>query len=489
MKRIIRLKRKSWEFDDEEPLAPAGGFGQVYACPLGVAIKRLSVEAEDAKRELSLADTLADGTFDHIVPVFDAGEDADKGGFFIVMARCDYSLQDYLKQQGGLLPFPNALSIIVQIAKGLKEANGIVHRDIKPQNILFHNGAWKIADFGIAKFIEDSTSLETLRGCLSPPYAAPEQWLSEHPTTTTDIYSLACVAVTLLTGRPPYNASDNPSWQAAHLHSEPLPFPDCIPSKMRSLLSMMLRKNPESRPSLDRVLHSLERFESTPQDNKILSILSDVDASISAEAVQKEARARAVLAEQAKKEAISEEAAKEVAVFKDQIFSTIKDAAQNAIIDDWKLSFGKAEIQLQRPVLPRKGRTFSGMGWTIYASSIILIRQLSLQCAWSSSLWFGNASGSSELRWYALAFMENPNARKPRHMRAVVTHKMPFGIDLSQADAAMSLTHYPALYVLAGAAAPIDGEDFDAFKDEWIERFALAAQGRMRPPHMMIAPS
>ncbi|MDM3788590.1 protein kinase, partial [Proteus mirabilis] len=73
------------------------------------------------------------------------------------------------------------------------EVGDIVHRDLKPGNILRHEERWKIADFGIAKFVEDSTSLETLREALTPSYAAPEQWLGQRPTSATDIYALGCI--------------------------------------------------------------------------------------------------------------------------------------------------------------------------------------------------------------------------------------------------------------------------------------------------------
>jgi len=69
---------------------------------------------------------------------------------------------------------------LIQIVTGLQEIGQLVHRDLKSANILFHQGSWKIADFGIARFVEESTSANTVKGFLSPQFPAPEQWSGEH---------------------------------------------------------------------------------------------------------------------------------------------------------------------------------------------------------------------------------------------------------------------------------------------------------------------
>jgi len=74
--------------------------------------------------------------------------------------------------------------------------------DLKPDNILYHDGKWKIADFGIARFVEEATASNTLKEFLSPWYAAPEQWRLERATHGTDVYALGCIAFCLLTGKP-----------------------------------------------------------------------------------------------------------------------------------------------------------------------------------------------------------------------------------------------------------------------------------------------
>src|SRR5512145_1867623 len=95
---------------------------------------------------------------------------------------------------------------MLQIIRGLQEVQDLVHRDLKPDNILFHQGKWKIADFGIAKFVADATSDKTLKGWMSVHYAAPEQWRSERATNATDIYALGCIGYCLICGTPPFTS-------------------------------------------------------------------------------------------------------------------------------------------------------------------------------------------------------------------------------------------------------------------------------------------
>lgn len=139
--------------------------------------------------------------------------------------------------------------IVLDIIAGLQEAEGIVHRDMKPGNVLLHQGTWKIADFGIAKFVEDSTSLNTLREALTPTYAAPEQWLGESPTRATDVYALGCILHRMINGRPPF-LGDLDAVRSGHLNSAPPPLSG-VPDRLKSLVVHMLRKVAASRPSLE----------------------------------------------------------------------------------------------------------------------------------------------------------------------------------------------------------------------------------------------
>ena len=214
-KRVIKLPTGEWEYDDARQLGPAGGFGDVFlgrscAGESGrVAIKRLKLSADEAAhRELRIGARLMESSFEHVVPILDAGQDPQSDRYFLVMPVCDCSLQDEINKTGLGIDPEKTCEIIKSILAGLIEVGDITHRDLKPANILFHEGEWKIADFGIAKFVADSTSLETLRDSLTPAYAAPEQWRGERPTSAADIYSVGMIAYALIDGSPPFSGSD-----------------------------------------------------------------------------------------------------------------------------------------------------------------------------------------------------------------------------------------------------------------------------------------
>ena len=240
----IRLRLGEWEYDPDAPLGPAGGFGEVFKGSGErhgeVAVKRLKVTAsEAAHRELRLAEELVGRTLTHVIPAFDSGQDSESDSYFIVMPRAEKSLQDEVKS-GRSWSDQEAAAVLLEIVKGLDEVADIVHRDLKPGNVLFHEGRWKVADFGIARFVEDSTSLRTLKDCWTPAFAAPEQWRLERATGATDLYSLGCIAFVLLTGRPPFCG---PDIREQHLSSEP-PSLDVPTPLMSSLVSMLLRNAP-----------------------------------------------------------------------------------------------------------------------------------------------------------------------------------------------------------------------------------------------------
>src|SRR5205823_778994 len=181
-----------------------------------------------------------------------------RGEYFIVMPRAEYSLQEWIEknaqQNGGI-----TAKILLDILRGLLEVGDIIHRDLKPANVLWHERKWKIADFGIARFVEESTSLHTLNQCLTPEYAAPEQWRFETATHATDVYALGCIAFCLLTGHPPFSTSFSESHQRL-----PVPGFSCDDARLRTAVNVMLTKVPGARPSHQRLQTLLGTISSQP---------------------------------------------------------------------------------------------------------------------------------------------------------------------------------------------------------------------------------
>ena len=181
----------------------------------------------------------------NIVRVDDLDQ-AEDGSLFIAMEHVDgVSLCQLLQAVNGPLPLERAFRIVRGIGEGLGVAHslGIVHRDIKPDNILLARGPEgtdlpKLADFGIAALKEHSTTFTSgSRFLLTPMYAAPEQWQrlpGRELDGRTDLYALGVTFYQMLTGRLPFDASGPEQWMYAHLNSEPVP-----PSRCNSALSQL----------------------------------------------------------------------------------------------------------------------------------------------------------------------------------------------------------------------------------------------------------
>jgi serine/threonine-protein kinase len=189
----------------------------------------------------------------HVVPVVDSGEH-DGVPWLAEMLIDGCSLEDKLKREGRL-DVPTTVRICLEVAEGLEAlwAAGIVHRDVKPGNILIDlDGVAYITDFGLAKDTEGSVLTLPGHALGSLAYMAPEQLRCEPVTAASDIYSLGCVMFECLQGRPPFGDRQGMRVLWAHLQEEP-PDPcsgrsDVSPEFVQALKSA-LHKQPEERPS------------------------------------------------------------------------------------------------------------------------------------------------------------------------------------------------------------------------------------------------
>jgi eukaryotic-like serine/threonine-protein kinase len=203
----------------------------------------------------------------NIVTIFDSGE--FEGAPYLVMP---YLPGGTLKDiTGKPIPYVEACKILIPIARGLEYAHqhGMVHRDVKPSNILISaDGIPRISDFGIGKLLEEEGS-QTLTGTGvgvgTPEYMAPEQWLNQ-VTPQSDIYSLGIVFYELVTGRVPYRAV-TPAAVLLKQNTDPLPqlkeFVPDLPEAVERVLFKALAKKPENRyPTMKDFETALERLAS-----------------------------------------------------------------------------------------------------------------------------------------------------------------------------------------------------------------------------------
>ena len=201
----------------------------------------------------------------NIVGVFDVGEDG--GVPYLVMEYVESeTLADLMARKGPIDP-DRAVDLILQVCAGLEHAHaaGLVHRDIKPQNLLVRpDDTVKIADFGIARPL-DATQL-TLAGTIlgTAAYLAPEQALGERVTGAADIYSLGAVTYELLAGRPPYTFESLADLTVKQREGPPPPIPG-VPVEIQDVVLRCLAAEPEARPrSAAALAHELAQASPEP---------------------------------------------------------------------------------------------------------------------------------------------------------------------------------------------------------------------------------
>lgn len=190
---------------------------------------------------------------------------------YIVMEYIDgITLKQYIEQEG-TIRWNEALHFTAQILAALELAHskGIIHRDIKPQNImLLQNGTIKVADFGIARFLQSETTTMTDKAIGSVHYIAPEQARGDYITDKADIYSVGVMLYEMLTGRLPFVADNAVSVALMQLQAKPVMPRELNPAIPRGLEQITMRameKNPVDRfQSAGEMLDDLEQFRRNP---------------------------------------------------------------------------------------------------------------------------------------------------------------------------------------------------------------------------------
>ncbi|KPI20274.1 serine/threonine protein kinase, partial [Actinobacteria bacterium OK074] len=213
------------------------------------AIARFRLEAQTA------------GRLNHpqVVGVLDFGE--QEGRLYLVMELVNGDSLSALLNASGRLRAEDVADVAAQAAAGLAVAHeqGVVHRDIKPGNLLLDaDGTLKIGDFGIARFMDDPGGALTATGQIvgTSLYLAPERALGKTAGPPSDVYSLGCVLYQLLTGRPPFRAQSAIAILHHHLDTAPTPPREHgaeLPPAFENYLLGLLAKRPEDRPSARQV--------------------------------------------------------------------------------------------------------------------------------------------------------------------------------------------------------------------------------------------
>ncbi|MCE5002867.1 Stk1 family PASTA domain-containing Ser/Thr kinase [Staphylococcus pseudoxylosus] len=258
-----------------------GGMSRVYLAEdsilkRSVAIKAIRIpsgEKEEAiKRFEREVHNLTQLSHDNIVNVFDVTEDDEN--FYLVMEYIEgLTLSEYI-QKNHPLDVDTILNFINQIINGIKHAHDtkIVHRDIKPQNILVDkNQTLKILDFGIAKALSETTMTETNHVLGTVQYLSPEQARGDITDNGTDIYSMGVVLYEMLIGKPPFSGETAVSIAIKHIQ-DPMPNVTDERSDIRQALSNVVLKATEK--------DKMERYQSVREmQNDLETVMSDERAS------------------------------------------------------------------------------------------------------------------------------------------------------------------------------------------------------------------
>lgn len=474
----MQLRKRRWILGN--PIG-SGGFGRVHAVVSDdgqQAAAKLVPKEPGAERELLFVGMEG---IRNVVPVIDDGE-AD-GSWVLVMPRAECSLQDYLEARNGVVPLADATTILLDVADALTDMAGkVVHRDIKPGNVLLLDGKWCLADFGISRYAEASTAAVTRKFALSPPWAAPERWRHQRAGDRADVYALGVIAYQLLARKLPFNGPHSHDFQNQHLHEIPARLDD-VPPALRALVSGCLSKAPEARPSAADFAARLRRSAAVPITGGLAALANagaeGVEAA--AEAARLQSRERS---ETDRLTELSRAATESFALIGEELRDTIRPVAAGAMFQEGR--HHRWELALQQATLRFGGIEHTAAqpweGWEPPAFTVVAHGLLSVTfpqdgygyAGRSHSLWFCDAQKAGEFAWFETTFCHHALTRT----RSKV---VPFALSPG-ADAAKALWNGMSTFDVAWPFERLVPGELDGFIDRWSGWLAKAATGRLQHP-------
>lgn len=268
-----------------------GGMSDVYKAKCHklnrfVAVKVLKQEFSENANFVSKfrveAQAAAGLMHPNIVNVYDVGE--ENGIYYIVMELVEgITLKKYIEKKARL-SYKEAVSIAIQVSMGIEAAhnNHIIHRDIKPQNIIISKeGKVKVTDFGIAKAATSNTITSNVMG--SVHYTSPEQARGGYSDEKSDIYSLGITLFEMLTGRVPFNGETTVAIAIKHIQEEmpsPRDYVPEIPESVNQIVLKCCQKSPDRRyQSMGELVEDLKQSLLNPDENFVVLVNPDEEAA------------------------------------------------------------------------------------------------------------------------------------------------------------------------------------------------------------------
>jgi hypothetical protein len=461
-----------------------GGFGQVFRAVSDdgqLAAAKLVPKAPGAQREL-LFEQLSD--VPNVVPIIDTAETVD--AWVLVMPLAERALADEMDQRG-LPPLDQALVVLIEIANALAALEGnVVHRDLKPQNVLLLEGRWCLADFGIARYAEASTAPDTRKFAMSMPYAAPERWRGERATAAADVYSLGVMAHEVLAGALPFSGPSDHEFREQHLHADP-PSLQGATTRLTALIEECLFKAPQSRPTPTNLLARLAKAGDVSRLPGASSLAAANQAAVAraGEAAAGQSRQRT---EQERRAELATAAHAQLKAISAELLDVLTTEAPAAAVTHmpargWKATLEAAAIGLSQPAAqpqPDWG------GWQAPAIDVISHATISIVFSpdrfgyegRSHSLWYCDAKQEGEYGWFETAFMHTPLTRRQANGQD------PFALLPSEASA-KALWSGMAEYQVAWPFTRLVVGELEELVDRWLGWFAAATQGALHRPSTM----
>jgi eukaryotic-like serine/threonine-protein kinase len=479
--RTLALAGQRWTLSSR--IGDRSGFGQVF---LAVAddgtegVVKLVPKDPGADRELLFVNLAGKP---NIVPIIDSGE--TRTHWALAMPKADRSLRAELEGAPGPLAVNDAIPILTDIATALAALAGeVVHRDLKPENVLLLTGTWSLADFGIARYAEATTSSNTWKDAWSAPYAAPERWQHRRAETATDVYSFGVMAFEMLAGAWPFLGPDRADFRDQHLRDDPPSLPG-VPVQLAGLVTECLFKDPGARPTAANVLARLGRVSAPP--SRGAAALRAANAAAQSARAREQAEASAAADDEGRRAALVRAARTSFSILASSLRDAVSENAPAAVVDpgskpdDWSFKLGPATLGIDPP------HETSISPWGLWTPSFEVVAHAAIGVTFppdqwqyggrSHSLWYCDAQHPAVFRWYETAFMVMPLIAKrlvtdPRHFNP-------------GEEAGKALATGMNEWQVAWPFTPIDQGDGDAFIERWIEWFGLGASGSLRHPSNM----
>jgi len=455
-----------------------GGFGRVFEATGEdgyLAAAKFIPKEPGADREL-LFENL--NGVRNVVPIVDSGE--YKKHWVLIMPRAEKSLREHLINQKVCSP-EEAVAILVNIGTALLDVKGsIVHRDIKPENVLFHKERWCLSDFGIARYAEASTVLDTHKWAWTPAYNPPERWRGERATPASDIYSLGIMAFEILRGCHPYMG---PDFREEHLTKE-APLLSGCPTPLASLVAECLFKAPQARPTAANLSARLEviHLPSSPAIS-LLQAANQVEVQRLSSSAARESQAHS---EADRRQELFISACQAMTMIANHLRESILTNASAAIVESksaaagFSIRLGKASLILNPPKQ-------SEVRWKQYYPAFEVIAHASLEIkipadrngyeGRSHALWFCDAQEEGHFCWYETAFMITPLFQN-------IMRQTPFTLTPSEGTA-RSLGRSITQFQVAWPFTKVEPGSEADFTERWIRWFAMATQEKLVYPSTM----